>query len=75
MKWEYKGKTIELFLVGIHHPNYPKKIWKEAKAIWKVVIDGKESSGTRSGNREEVLQKLKDHIDWLIDDPDMTQLF
>jgi CHAT domain-containing protein len=75
MKWEHRGTTIELFLVGIHHPNYPYKVWEEARAIWKVVIDGKENSGTRSGNREEVLQKLKDHIDWLIDDPEMTQLF
>jgi hypothetical protein len=75
MKWEYRGTTIELFLVGIHHPNYPDKIWEEAKAIWKVVIDGKEISGTRSGNREEVLAAQKAFIDWLIDDPDMTQLF
>lgn len=75
MKWEHRGTTIELFLVGIHHPNHPKKVWEEARAIWKVVIDGKENSGTRSGDREEVLDKLKKHIDWLIDDPDMSQLF
>jgi hypothetical protein len=75
MKWEHRGTTIELFLVGIHHPNHPDKIWEEARAIWKVVIDGKENSGTSNGDREEVLQKLKDHIDWLIDDPDMTRLF
>jgi hypothetical protein len=75
MKWEHRGTTIELFLVGIHHPNHPKKVWSLARAVWKVVIDGKENSGTRSGDREEVLQKLKDHIDWLIDDPDMTQIF
>jgi hypothetical protein len=62
-------------LVGIHHPNYPDKVWEEARAIWKVVIDGKENSGTRSGNRDEVLDKLKKYIDWLIDDPEMTQLF
>jgi len=75
MKWEHRGTTIELFFVGIHHPNHPDKIWEEARAIWKVVIDGKENSGTESGDREEVLDKLKKHIDWLIDDPDMTQLF
>ena len=75
MKCEYKDTTIELFLVGIHHPNYPNKIWPLARAIWKVVINGKENSGTRSGDREEVLQKVKDYIDWRIDDPDMTQLF
>jgi hypothetical protein len=75
MKWEYRGKTIELFLVGIHHPNYPDKIWKEARAIWKVALDGKENSGTSSGDRDEVLAAQKKFIDWLIDDPDMTQLF
>jgi hypothetical protein len=75
MRWEHRGRTIELFLVGIHHPNYPHKIWEEARAIWKVVIDGKENSGTVSGNRDEVLAKYKKFIDWLIDDPDMTQIF
>jgi hypothetical protein len=75
MKWQYRGRTIELFLVGIHHPNYPDKIWEEAKPIWKVALDGKEDSGTRSGDREKVLADLKAFIDWLIDDPDMTQLF
>jgi len=55
MRFEHRGYTIELFLVGIHHPNYPYKIWEEAKAIWKVVINGKENSGTRNGNREKVL--------------------
>jgi hypothetical protein len=75
MKWEHRGTTIELFLVGIHHPNHPKKVWEKARAIWKVVINGKENSGTQSGDREEVLDKLKKYIDWLIDDPDMTKLF
>jgi hypothetical protein len=75
MKWEHRGTTIELFLVGIHHPNHPKKVWEEARGIWKVVIDGKENSGTMNGDRDEVLDKLKKHIDWLIDDPDMTQIF
>jgi hypothetical protein len=75
MKWEHRGTKIELFLIGIHHPNHPKKVWGEARAIWKVVIDGKENSGTQSGDRDEVLAALKKHIDWLIDDPDMTQLF
>jgi hypothetical protein len=62
-------------LIGIHHPNHPKKVWEEARAIWKVVIDGKENSGTRSGDRDEVLDKLKKYIDWFIDDPGMKQLF
>jgi hypothetical protein len=75
MKWEHRGKTIELFLVGIHHPNYPYKIWKQAKAIWKVAIDGRESCGTETGNREEVLERVKTYVDWRIDDPDMTQIF
>jgi hypothetical protein len=75
MKWEYRGTTIELFLVGIHHPNYPDKIWEEARTIWKVVLGGTEISTTRTGDREEVLAAQKAFIDWLIDDPDMTQLF
>jgi hypothetical protein len=75
MKWEHRGTTIELFLVGIHHPNYPYKIWEKAKLEWKVVIDGKENSGTRTGKRDEVLADVKRGIDWLIDDPDMTQLY
>lgn len=75
MKWEHRGKTIELFLAGIHHPKYPYKIWKLAKAEWKVVIDGKESSGTRTGDRDEVLAELKAYVDWRIDDPGMTQVF
>lgn len=73
MKWEHRGTTIELFLVGIHQPNYPK--WDEAKAIWKVAINGSKNSGTKTGDREKVLADLKTFIDWLIDDPDMTQLF
>lgn len=75
MKYEHRGKIIELFLVGIHHPNHPYKVWEQARAIWKVVINGKENSGTRSGDREKVLADIKKHIDWLIDDPDMTQIF
>ena len=75
MKWEHRGRTIELFLVGIHHPNYPQKIWEEARPIWKIAIDGKENSGTQSGDRDKVLGAQKAFIDWLIDDPDMTQLF
>jgi CHAT domain-containing protein len=75
MKFEHRSETIELFLVGIHHPNYPYKIWEKAKAEWKVVINGKENSGTRTGNREEVLADIKRGIDWLIDDPDMKNIF
>jgi len=75
MKWEYRGTTIELFLVGIHHPNYPYKVWEQARAIWKVVLGGKEISTTRTGDRDEVLAAQKAFIDWLIDDPDMTEIF
>ena len=75
MKYEHRGKIIQLFLVGIHHPNHPYKVWEQARAIWKVVINGSENSGTRSGDREKVLADIKKHIDWLIDDPDMTQIF
>jgi hypothetical protein len=66
MKFEHRGETVELFLVGIHHPHHPDKIWEEARAIWKVVINGKENSGTRSGDRDEVVADIKREIDWLI---------
>ena len=75
MKFEHRGETVELLLVGIHHPNHPDKIWEEARAIWKVVINGKENSGTRSGDRDEVVTDIKRGIDWLIDDPDMKNIF
>jgi CHAT domain-containing protein len=75
MRWEHRGTTIDLFLVGIHHPNYPYKIWEQAKAEWKVVIDGRENSGTRSGNRDEVLADQKAYIDWLIAGGDVNELF
>jgi hypothetical protein len=75
IRFEHRGYTIELFLVGIHHPNYPYKIWEESRAIWKVVINGKENSGTRNGDREKVLADQKAFIDWLIDDPDIKNIF
>ena len=75
MRFEHRGWIIELFLVGIHHPNYPYKVWEEARAIWKVVIDGRENSGTRTGEREKVLADIKAFIDWRIDDPDMKNIF
>jgi hypothetical protein len=75
MKWEHKGKIIELFLVDIHHPNYPDKVWEQAKAVWKVIIDGEETFGTRAGDRDEVLADQKAYIDWLIDGADVNQLF
>jgi len=59
MRFEHRGEIIELFLVGIHHPNYPYKIWEEAKAVWKVAINGRENSGVRTGDREEVLADIK----------------
>jgi hypothetical protein len=74
MKWEYRDRTIELFLVGIHHPNYPYKIWEEAKTIWKVVIDN-ETPVTRTGDRDEVLAEQKGYIDWVIAGADVNELF
>lgn len=75
MQFEHRGWTIDLSLVGIHHPNYPDKVWEEAKAIWKVALNGSENSGTSNGNREEVLDKWKKFVDWRIDDPNMEELF
>ena len=75
MRFEHRGWIIELFLVGIHHPSYPYKIQEEARAIWKMVINGKENSGTRNGDREKVLADIKAFIDWLIDDLDMKNIF
>lgn len=75
MRFEHRGWTIDLSLVGIHHPNYPDKVWEEAKAIWKVALNGSENSGTSNGNREEVLDKWKKFVDWRIDDPDMKNIF
>jgi hypothetical protein len=62
MRFEHRGWIIELFLVGIHHPSYPYKIWEEARAIWKVVINGKENSGTRNGDQKKVLGDIKAFI-------------
>jgi hypothetical protein len=75
MRFEYRGWIIELFLVDIHHPNYPYKIWEQARAIWKVIINSKENCATSSGDREKVLADIKEYIDWLIDDPDMKNIF
>jgi hypothetical protein len=57
MKFEHRGKTIELFLVGMHQPNYLKKVWEEARAVWKTAINDEEYCRTDTGNREEVLEK------------------
>jgi hypothetical protein len=75
MRFEHRGETVELFLVGIHHPHYPDKIWELAKAVWKVEYNDKESCGTRTGDRDEVVADIKRGIDWLIDDPDMKNIF
>ena len=75
MRFEHRGWTIDLFLVGIHYPDYPIKDALRAKAIWKIAINGSENSGTNTGDREEVLDKWKKFIDWRIDDPDMKELF
>lgn len=75
MRWEHRGYVIELWLVDIHYPNYPHKKGEGAKAVWKVAINGEENSGTRTGDREKVLGDLKEFVDWVIDDPGMTELF
>ena len=75
MRFEHRGWTIDLHLVGIHYPNYPVKNGEEAKAVWEYALNGDKSCATKTGDREEVLEKLKRHIDWRIDDPDMTQIF
>lgn len=75
MRFEHRGWTIDLSLVGIHYPNYPYTPGEEAKAIWKVALNGSENSGTNTGDREEVLDKWKKFVDWRIDDPNMEELF
>ena len=75
MRFEYRGWTIDLFLVGIHYPDYPIKNALTAKAVWEYALNDDKSCATRTGDREEVLDKLKKHIDWRIDDPGMTQIF
>jgi hypothetical protein len=75
MKFEHRGWTIEMFLVGIHYPNYPYKRPEEARAVWKCSLNGDESCATETGDREEILEKLKRHIDWRIDDPEMKNIF
>jgi hypothetical protein len=75
MRFEHRGWIIELYLVGIHYPNYPYKKPEEALAIWKTVINGSESCATETGNREDILKKLKRYIDWRIDDPEMKNIF
>ncbi|MFS8120357.1 MAG: hypothetical protein ACMG55_18000 [Microcoleus sp.] len=56
MRFEHRGWTIDLFLVGIHYPNYPDKNPCEARAVWESSINGDTSSATISGDREEVLK-------------------
>ncbi len=75
MRFEYRGWTIELFLKGIHYPNYPIKNLHEARAVWEVWINGSKNSGTETGDREKVVEAWKRHIDWLIDDPEMKNIF
>jgi hypothetical protein len=71
-KLEYRGHTIEIFLVGVHYPNHPAQKNEKAKAMWKVIIDNHENPGTKIGNQEEVLRNLKIVIDWLIDSPEIA---
>jgi hypothetical protein len=39
------------------------------------VIDRRENSGTKTGDREKVLADIKAFIDWRIDNPDMKNIF
>jgi|GEM_PF-896361 len=75
MKFEYRGWIIELFLVGIHYPNYLIKNPCEARAVWEVWINGSKNSGTQTGDREKILEDWKRHIDWRISDPEMRNIF
>lgn len=75
MRFEHRGWIIDLWLVGIHFPNYPYTPGKEAKAVWEYALNGDKSCATRTGDQEEVLDKLKQHIDWRIDDPNMENIF
>lgn len=75
MLFEHRGWTIELFLVGIHYSDYPINSPEKAKAEWEIWINGSKNSGTKTGDREDVLQKYQRYIDWRIDDPEMTQVF
>ena len=75
MRYEHRGWIIDLWLVGIHFPNYPYTAGEEAKAVWEYALNGDKSCATKTGDREEVLDKLKAHIDWRIDDPNMENIF
>jgi hypothetical protein len=75
MKFEYRGWIIELFLIGIHYPNYPTKNPCEAKAVWEVWINGSKNSGTETGDREKILEAWKRHIDWRMSDPKTRSIF
>ncbi len=75
MRFEHRGWIIEMWLAGIHYPNYPIKKAEEAKAIWRYSLNESESCGTETGDREEILEKLKRFVDWRIDDPDMRNIF
>lgn len=75
MRFEHRGYTIDLYLVGIHYPNYPDNNPAEALAVWEIWINGAKNSGTNTGDREKILQSYKKYIDWLIDDPEMINIF
>ena len=75
MRFEHRGWTIKLFLVGIHYPNYPTKNPSEARAVWEVWINGQKNSGTATGDREKIMEAWRRHIDWRIHDPDMKNIF
>jgi hypothetical protein len=59
MKFEHRGKKIELFWLASITQIIKKKVWKEARAVWKTVINGEEYCGTDTGDREEALENGK----------------
>jgi hypothetical protein len=75
MRFEHRSWMIEVLLVGIHYPNYSIKNPCEARAVWEVWINGSKNSGTETGDREEVVEAWKRHIDWRIDDHEMKNIF
>lgn len=67
MRFEHKDWTIDLSLVGVHHPNSLSKPGEVAKAVWKVALNGRANAGTSSGTQEEVLDEWVKYIDWCLD--------
>jgi hypothetical protein len=50
--------------VGIHYSDYPTNSPENARAVWEIWINGSKNSGTETGDREEIVEKWRRHIDW-----------